>query len=59
MAPGSMWTTMWDDISKTPYAVNGDKWISYDDEHSVAEKVILPGPFDKKAPINIFFYISG
>jgi GH18 family chitinase len=34
-----MWTTMWDDISKTPYAVNGDKWISYDDEHSVAEKV--------------------
>jgi GH18 family chitinase len=33
------WKTFWDDNSLTPYAVQGDKVITYDDERSIAEKV--------------------
>ena len=33
------WKTFWDDISMTPYAVQGSKVITYDDERSIAEKV--------------------
>ncbi|CAB3372894.1 Hypothetical predicted protein [Cloeon dipterum] len=37
-SPSTTWRLMWDETSKTPYAVSGDKWISYDNERSVAEK---------------------
>jgi hypothetical protein len=33
------WKTFWDDNTMTPYAVQGDKVITYDDERSIAEKV--------------------
>jgi GH18 family chitinase len=33
------WKTFWDDMSMTPYAVQGSKVISYDDERSIEEKV--------------------
>ncbi|KDR12054.1 putative chitinase 2 [Zootermopsis nevadensis] len=33
------WKTFWDDNSMTPYAVQGNKVITYDDERSIAEKV--------------------
>lgn len=33
------WQKYWDDESKTPFAVNGDKVITYDDERSLTEKV--------------------
>lgn len=33
------WQTFWDDDSLTPFAVNGDKVITYDDERSLSEKV--------------------
>jgi hypothetical protein len=33
------WKTFWDDDTMTPYAVQGDKVITYDDERSIAEKV--------------------
>jgi GH18 family chitinase len=33
------WKTFWDEISMTPYAVQGSKVITYDDERSIAEKV--------------------
>jgi GH18 family chitinase len=33
------WKTFWDDNSTTPYAVQGAKVITYDDERSIAEKV--------------------
>jgi GH18 family chitinase len=35
----SGWKTFWDEISMTPYAVQGSKVITYDDERSIAEKV--------------------
>ncbi|KAJ8972352.1 hypothetical protein NQ317_008762 [Molorchus minor] len=35
----SNWTTYWDDDTRTPFAVSGDKLISYDNEQSIAEKV--------------------
>lgn len=35
----SAWTKHWDDETKTPFAINGDKVITYDDEKSIAEKV--------------------
>jgi GH18 family chitinase len=33
------WKIFWDDDSVTPYAVQGSKVITYDDERSIAEKV--------------------
>ncbi|PNF22561.1 putative chitinase 2 [Cryptotermes secundus] len=33
------WKIFWDDDTMTPYAVQGDKVITYDDERSIAEKV--------------------
>lgn len=33
------YTRYWDDEAKAPYLFNGDTFISYDDEESVAEKV--------------------
>lgn len=33
------WKKFWDDDTMTPYAVQGDKVITYDDERSIAEKV--------------------
>ncbi|XP_077291919.1 putative chitinase 2 isoform X2 [Arctopsyche grandis] len=35
----SGWVQAWDDRSKTPYAYNGDKMITYDNQRSIAEKV--------------------
>jgi GH18 family chitinase len=33
------WKTFWDDNTLTPYAIQGDKVITYDNERSIAEKV--------------------
>lgn len=33
------WLVYWDDVSKTPYAVNQEKLITYDNHVSIAEKV--------------------
>ncbi|KAG8236246.1 hypothetical protein J437_LFUL010999 [Ladona fulva] len=33
------WEIGWDDASKTPYASKKDKWITYDNERSIREKV--------------------
>lgn len=33
------WKTFWDETSMTPYAVQGSKVITYDNESSIAEKV--------------------
>lgn len=33
------WKTFWDETSMTPYAVQGSKVITYDNERSIAEKV--------------------
>lgn len=33
------WTQEWDSISMVPYMSNGDQWISYDNEKSLAIKV--------------------
>lgn len=33
------WKQMWDDESSTPFAINGEKVVTYDDERSIAEKV--------------------
>ncbi|XP_059475812.1 probable chitinase 2 [Neocloeon triangulifer] len=35
---GSPWSQKWDETSKTVTAVNGDKWITYDNKKSVAKK---------------------
>ncbi|GLV36208.1 Chitinase 2 [Carabus blaptoides fortunei] len=35
----SNWTKHWDETTQTPFAINGDKVITYDDERSIAEKV--------------------
>ena len=35
----SGWKTFWDEISMTPYSVQGTKVITYDNERSIAEKV--------------------
>lgn len=35
----SNWSIFWDDLSKTPYAVNGEKFISYDNRRSISEKI--------------------
>ncbi|XP_069703579.1 probable chitinase 2 [Periplaneta americana] len=35
----SGWKTFWDEESMTPYAVQGNKVITYDDDRSIAEKV--------------------
>jgi len=32
------WTELWDDAAQVPYMVNGDRWVSYDNERSIAEK---------------------
>lgn len=37
----SGWIQAWDDRSKTPYAYNGEKIITYDNQRSIAEKVRL------------------
>ncbi|XP_064468426.1 acidic mammalian chitinase-like isoform X2 [Ornithodoros turicata] len=37
MRPGTQ--KRWDNVSHTPYAFNRHTWVSYDDEHSVADKV--------------------
>ncbi|KAF4519355.1 hypothetical protein B566_EDAN011361 [Ephemera danica] len=34
----SSWKTAWDSVSKTPYAQDKERWLSYDDERSIAEK---------------------
>lgn len=33
------YTRYWDDVAKAPYLYNGDAFISYDDEESIAHKV--------------------
>lgn len=33
------WSLFWDENSTTPYAVNGQLVVSYDDERSITEKV--------------------
>ncbi|GJQ78436.1 hypothetical protein Trydic_g11555 [Trypoxylus dichotomus] len=33
------WKIFWDDYAKVPFAVNGEKFISYDDVKSIREKV--------------------
>ncbi|XP_046398637.1 probable chitinase 2 [Ischnura elegans] len=33
------WRKSYDEVAKTPYAVKGDHWLSYDDEASIKEKV--------------------
>ncbi|KAI4467427.1 chitinase [Holotrichia oblita] len=35
----SNWFIFWDDLSKTPYVVNGEKFISYDNHRSISEKI--------------------
>jgi chitinase len=47
------WKTFWDDNSLTPYAVQGDKVITYDDEHSIAEKVSFVIIDSSKAALKI------
>uniref|UniRef100_A0A224XR36 Putative catalytically inactive chitinase-like lectin n=1 Tax=Panstrongylus lignarius TaxID=156445 RepID=A0A224XR36_9HEMI len=37
----SGWKEMWDDASSTPYAVNHKKFVSYDNQRSILEKVKL------------------
>ncbi|GJQ78433.1 hypothetical protein Trydic_g11554 [Trypoxylus dichotomus] len=33
------WTVFWDELSKTPYAVDGEKMIVYDNHRSISEKI--------------------
>ncbi|KRT85184.1 glycoside hydrolase, partial [Oryctes borbonicus] len=35
----SNWSMLWDDVSKTPYAVQNEKIIVYDNHRSISEKV--------------------
>lgn len=32
------WTEEWDDVAKVPYMVKGNRWVSYDNERSIAIK---------------------
>ncbi|XP_046650642.1 mast/stem cell growth factor receptor-related protein Kit-like isoform X2 [Daphnia pulicaria] len=35
---GDKWVEQWDDVAQVPYMYNGNKWVSYDNEKSVAVK---------------------
>jgi len=37
-APDGNWTVVWEPCHQAPFMVRGDRWVSYDDEHSVRLK---------------------
>lgn len=36
---GNEWLEQWDDVAQVPYMFNGEKWVSFDNQRSVAIKV--------------------
>ena len=37
---GERWVEQWDDIAQVPYMYKGERWVSYDNQRSVAVKVL-------------------
>jgi chitinase len=36
--PSEKWTEEWDDVAEAPFIYNGNRWVSFDDDRSIAMK---------------------